>query len=303
MGEKRITCRSVKHRPADTVALIHRLLSWTFGVVGVVFLLAPNGTVRFLNAVGAMFGVFSPAPESELRFWLSLAFAYMVVVTALAARIASDPVAHRGLMPILAAGKTASSITCLGFFVLDRPAFLYFLNFLVDGSIALLVLGCAAWLAAADQASRRGAGPEGRTAELLNLLTEAMVPEGGPFATGARPLALDQAVWRYFAGLHTFGTVALAVILRGIEVGPYFFGPRRKRFSALSPAEREIHLAGWEASRIALRRQILNGLKLAIMLHFYDSPEACAEIGYDESYLRQKLLAGPNAAAHRARLA
>ncbi len=52
-----------------------------------------------------------------------------------------------------------------------------------------------------------------------------------------------------------------------------------------------------------MRRQLLNGIKLAIMLHFYDSPDVGAAIGYDGSYLRDKLLAGPNAAFHRARLA
>jgi hypothetical protein len=292
----------VRRSASDTVALIHRLLAWTFAVVGLTFLLAPNGTVRFINALGALFRIFPPAPESELRFWLSLGFAYMVLVTALAWRISTDARTHRGLMPILAAGKCASSFTCLLFFLFHQPTFLYLLNFLVDGSIVIIVFGCYLWLGAVEQAAQPAAEPQGRVAELLKLLTDAMVPAGGAFDAGAAARQLDQAVWRYFGQLHPLGRVGLTVILYVIEFAPYVFGPRRRRFSRLGAAEREAHLAGWETSRLGLRRQLLNGVKLSVMLHFYDSPEVCAAIGYDGTYLRDKLLAGPNAEFHRARV-
>ena len=285
-----------------TVAFIHRLLAWTFAVVGLIFLLAPNGTVRTINAVGSIFRVFPPAPESELRFWLSLGVAYMALVTLLAWRIADDPRANRGLMPILAAGKFASSFTCLLFFLFDRPTFLYLLNFLVDGSILLIVLGCYAWVGAVEQSARHAAEPSRRVAELLALLTDTMAPESGAFPLGACTPKLRQAVWNYFAQLHPLGTVGLTAILYVIEYGPYAFGPRRCRFSAMRPTERDAYLAGWEHSRLAFRRPLLNGLKLAIMLVFYDAPEVCAQIGYDGTYLHNKLLAGPNADSHRARL-
>lgn len=287
----------------ETVGLIHRLLAWTFAVVGLIFLLAPNGTVRTINAAGALFRVFPPAPESELRFWLSLGFAYMVLVTVLAWRIAEDPRGHRALMPVLAAGKFASSFTCLLFFLFTRPTFLYLLNFLVDGSIVLIVLGCYLWLGVVEQAAHPAAQPQGRVAELLRLLTSTMVPEGGAFATGATTAQLDQTVWQYFTRLHPLGTTGLTVILYVIELGPLAFGPRRRRFSQLNPAEREVYIAGWETSRLGPRRQLLNGLKLAVMLHFYDIPAVASAVGFDGTYLRDKLLAGPNAAFHRERLA
>jgi hypothetical protein len=281
---------------------VHQLLSWTFAVVGLIFLLAPNGTVHFINATGAVFRVFPPAPESELRFWLSLGFGYMVLVTILAARIAADPRGQRPLMLILAAGKLASSCTCLLFFLFSKPTFLYLLNFLVDGSIVLIVLGCYLWLGAVEQAARRAALPTGRVAELLRLVTETMVPAGGAFEAGAQALHLGEAVWGYFAQLHPLGTVGLTVIVYVLELAPYVFGPRRRRLSRLSASDRELALAGWETSRLPLRRQLLKGLKLAITLHAYDSPAVCASIGCDGSYLRGKLLAGPNAEFHRARL-
>ena len=292
------------HRGAnETVALVHRLLAGTFAGVGLIFLLAPNGTVQTINAVGSLFRVFPPAPESDLRFWLSLAFAYMVLVTLLAWRIADDPRGNRALMPVLATGKFASSFTCLLFFLFHQPAFLYLLNFLVDGSIVVIVLGCYVWIGVVEQAAQPAAQPVGRVAELLRLLTSTLVPEGGAFAAGASTVQLDQTVWQYFGRLHPLGTTGLTAILYVVEFGPLIFGPRRRRFSRLNAAQREAYLAGWESSRFAPRRQLLNGIKLAAMLHFYDVPEVANAVGFDGSYVRDKLLAGPNAAFHRTRLA
>jgi len=302
-AQSRLPSAAVQRNAYETVALVHRLLAWTFAVVGLTFLVAPNGTVRFINAAGGVLRIFPPAPQSDLRFWLSLGFAYMVLVTVLAWRIADDPRGNRGLMPVLAAGKFASSFTCLLFFLFTQPTFLYLLNFVVDGSIVLIVLACYLWLAVVERAAQPAAQPQGRVAELLRLLTSALVPEGGAFATGASAVQLDQTVWQYFGRLHPLGTTGLTVILYVIDFGPYLFGPRRRRFARLSTAERETYLAGWETSRLGPRRQLLNGLKLAVMLHFYDRPEVAAAVGFDGAYVRDKLLAGPNAEFHRARLA
>src|SRR2546428_11485977 len=94
------------------------VLAAAFGVTGLLFFLFPDGTIRFLNAAGRPLG-FPPAPASELRFWLSLGLAYMLLVTLLAASIARDPRGRAHLMPILAAGKATSSVTCLGYFVVS----------------------------------------------------------------------------------------------------------------------------------------------------------------------------------------
>ena len=73
-----------------------------------------------------------PAPETDERLWLSLGFAYMVVITALAWIASTDPVRHRPMLLALAAGKAASSATSLIFFIED-DVFVYLLNGIVDG--------------------------------------------------------------------------------------------------------------------------------------------------------------------------
>ena len=51
-----------------------------------------------------------------------------------------DVVRYRPLLLVLAAGKTASSLGSLAFFLIQDQVFIYLLNFLVDGFLALLAL-------------------------------------------------------------------------------------------------------------------------------------------------------------------
>src|SRR2546427_12735638 len=119
--------------------LLFTALAAAFGVTGLLFFCFPDATVATLNAAGRPLGL-PPAPASPLRFWLSLAVAYMMLVTLLAAAIARDPRSRAHLTPILAAVKATSSLTCAGYFVASSPAFIYLANALVDGTRAPTVL-------------------------------------------------------------------------------------------------------------------------------------------------------------------
>jgi len=244
--------------------LLFSALAAAFAVTGLLFFCFPDATVATLNAAGRPLG-FPPAPASPLRFWLSLAVAYMVLVT------------------------------CAGYFVASSPAFIYLANALVDGTLALTALGAYGLVWAT---SETGAA---RDRELLKAVLDALVPRGGAFPIGAADTDLDETLARYFARLHPFGPAGLRVLLRAIEYGTVVF-ERTRPFSRLDPAARERALAAWETSRLGLRRQLVASVKLLGLLHFYERPETWPGIGYDDAHLRRKLLAGPNAAAHAARL-
>jgi hypothetical protein len=64
----------------------------------------------------------------------------MVVITGICLVAQADVVRYRPLLLVLAAGKTASSLGSLGFYLFDSDVFIYLLNFLVDGFLALLAL-------------------------------------------------------------------------------------------------------------------------------------------------------------------
>ena len=119
-----------------------RLLAASFAVVGILFIAAPDGVLSVLDDVGDAFGSFTPAPETAEQLWLALGFAYMTVIAGICLVVQLDVVRYRPLLLVLAAGKAASSLAALGFYLFDSDVFAYLLNFIVDG----LLVGVALFL-------------------------------------------------------------------------------------------------------------------------------------------------------------
>jgi hypothetical protein len=122
------------------VVLGLRVLGISFAVVGVLFIAVPNGVLDVISDLGDDLGGFTRAPHGTEQLWLALGFSYMVVIAGLCLIAQADVVRYRPLLLLLAAGKTASSLSSLGFFLFDEDVFAYLLNFLVDGSLALIAL-------------------------------------------------------------------------------------------------------------------------------------------------------------------
>lgn len=122
------------------VVLSLRLLAASFLVVGVLFLALPSQVAEVLTDLGAGLGSFAEPPDTGLRLWLTLAFAYMVLISAICLVAQADTVRYRHLMLLLAVGKATSSLTALGFFLFSEDVFIYLLNFVVDGSLVLAAL-------------------------------------------------------------------------------------------------------------------------------------------------------------------
>jgi hypothetical protein len=127
-------------RAEKFVVLNLRLLAVSFAVVGLLFIVFQNGVLDVISDLGDDIGSFTRAPHTDEQFWLALAFAYMVVITGICLVVQADVVRFRPLLLVLAAGKTASSLGTLGFYIFDQQVFIYLLNFLVDGYLALLSL-------------------------------------------------------------------------------------------------------------------------------------------------------------------
>jgi hypothetical protein len=121
------------------VRLNLRLLAVGFAITGFFFIAWPDGTLARLTELGGHFGFDTPAPKTDERLWLSLGFAYMVVITGLALVCQADVARYRPMLLVLAAGKAASSITSLIFFAQD-DVFAYLLNGIVDGSLVFVSL-------------------------------------------------------------------------------------------------------------------------------------------------------------------
>jgi hypothetical protein len=117
------------------VVLNLRLLAATFALVGLLFIVTPDGVLGTLDDFGDALplGEFAVAPETLEQLWLALGFAYMVVITGICLVVQTDVVRYRPLLLVLAAGKAASSLAALGAYLFDDDVFAYLLNFLVDG--------------------------------------------------------------------------------------------------------------------------------------------------------------------------
>ena len=125
-----------------------RLLAATFALVGLLFIVTPDGVLATLDDFGEALplGTFSTAPETLQQLWLALVFSYMVVITGICLVVQADVVRYRPLLLVLAAGKAASSLAALGAYLFDDDVFAYLLNFVVDGflvGVALLLWALA----------------------------------------------------------------------------------------------------------------------------------------------------------------
>ena len=186
-----------------------RALAASFLVVGTLFFVFPDGTVRVMNAVGSALGNFPPAPASALRFWLSLSTGYMALVTALAYLAQRDLRQRRDLVMLLALGKGVSSLTCLGFYWWSLGAFIYLANFLVDGSITLMALAIWSAVPSLNATAQPAAAPPAFAA-----LLEAMIPAGGAFPEGADGTALAKELETFAAGAGASVPAALRLAVR-----------------------------------------------------------------------------------------
>jgi hypothetical protein len=143
-------------RAESFVVLSLRLLALSFAVVGILFIATPDGTLGAISDLGDAIGDFPRAPHGTEQLWLALAFSYMAVITGICLIAQSDPVRYRPLLLLLAAGKAASSLASLGFFLFDEDVFAYLLNFLVDGSLVFVSLWLWSLVGRIDR--RPGAG-------------------------------------------------------------------------------------------------------------------------------------------------
>lgn len=264
--------------------LVLRSLALSFAVVGGIFLFLPDATIEAMNRLGTALGSFTPAPPSALRFWLSLATGYMVLVTALAYLAQRDLERHRVLLLLLALGKGTSSITCVAFYVVSHDAFIYLANSVVDGAIAVAV--AAIWLRVPSLAGAATPTPRPSKGDLaaeraFNAIVEAMVPSGGAFAAGARGAVGIGEVESFVAAAGPVATRALRLLLRFVDVSPYCLPPLHwRRFSSLPLTQRALVLEAWERSWLIPRRLAIHMLKMLVMTHFYSRAEVGAELGY-----------------------
>jgi hypothetical protein len=115
--------------------LVAIFLALSFVIVGMCFLLLPDGVISFFNRLSGPLNM-PLASLTGYPFFLVLASGYMYLVALLAWLMYRHP-ENRVFSHLLVQGKLATSLISLGFFVVHRPFLIYLANFVVDGLIAL----------------------------------------------------------------------------------------------------------------------------------------------------------------------
>ncbi len=66
-----------------------------------------------------------------------------------------------------------------------------------------------------------------------------------------------------------------------VEFGGPIFGGGFARFSKMDRQAQERYVAGWGASRLGIRRELIKGVKSIALAGYFSNPEALSRIGYD----------------------
>jgi hypothetical protein len=109
-----------------------------FAVVGFIFLFFPDAALIFFNSISSYFGL-PQSPVQGIGFYLTLASAYMYLVTLIACLMYRYP--EQKIYPfLLAHAKLASAIISIYLFLVHQPYLIYFANFVTDGFIGITAL-------------------------------------------------------------------------------------------------------------------------------------------------------------------
>jgi choline dehydrogenase-like flavoprotein len=259
------------------VVVALRVLAVAFAVVGLLYLVVPTPTLDVISDVGEIFGNHTRAPHTQEYMWLSLGFAYMAVITGICLIAQADVVRYRPLILLLAAGKAASSLTSLAFFLIQDQVFTYLLGFLVDGSLILLALWLWTLVGRIDRPFGRSGGGRGlgkAERRTLGAICEAMAPGIDGLPTAERDVAVAGPVAEFLRSAPPSFLLRLRLGLRAFEWMPF---PRR--FSQLDQPGRERVLKRLEGSRLALKHDLLLMAKLFSTLGYTVAPEVEAQVG------------------------
>lgn len=131
------------YRPFSLAMLI------VFSLVGILFLTMPAGVLGFFNSLSVGLGL-GTAPTQVSYFYLGLAVAYMVLVSALAFLMFRHPTNHYFPL-LLAVGKLSSSVLSLAMFLLAQWSLILVTNFVVDGAIGTAAVLFAAGIRRANR--------------------------------------------------------------------------------------------------------------------------------------------------------
>ena len=126
-----------------------------------------------------------------------------------------------------------------------------------------------------------------RTAQIVRALIEVLKPRKPGFDP-----PIDEEILKvadnFIGHLPSHMKFLLPLGLYLLEFGTLIFVPTFRRFSRMPLEEREKYILSWTESKIALRRDLIKGIKAICMTGFYAHPAIMQSIGYElEEHLKK----------------
>jgi hypothetical protein len=114
--------------------------------------------------------------------------------------------------------------------------------------------------------------------KVVAACADTMFPPGGPIAVSGTEAGLVAYVAAYAAALPWLRRFLVWMLFLFIQLSPFVFGPRRARFTRLSPDERLIVLQQMAVSATYFRRVSFLSMRAIMTMGYFACPRVTARI-------------------------
>ncbi|MDP8256848.1 MAG: GMC family oxidoreductase N-terminal domain-containing protein [Candidatus Alcyoniella australis] len=114
---------------------------------------------------------------------------------------------------------------------------------------------------------------------IVEAIGEAMLPEGGAISPSAKQAGVLKYIDEYIVKIAPFYAFGIKALLVMLEQATLIFVPSWRRFSQLSVEERQRYLAGWEESKLYLRRTMFTSVRALFSMGYLDDAEVQKQMG------------------------
>ncbi len=115
--------------------------------------------------------------------------------------------------------------------------------------------------------------------KILRALVEVVKPRKPEFDIPVEDFMLD-FLDNFYAHFPFHMKIGFPLGLYLLEYGTIVFGAGLRPFSSMSMPDREKYVSGWVNSGMAIRRDLIKGVKGVCLTAFYSHPEVMEHIGY-----------------------
>jgi hypothetical protein len=113
----------------------------------------------------------------------------------------------------------------------------------------------------------------------IRAYADALFPADGPIPISGSEAGAVEYMRKYLERSQPRQRRLIRLLIVSSELGPLLFGPKRKRFTQLSRAERQDFIARGYASRIYLRRVTVLTMRALLTMAYFANERVIAAIG------------------------